>query len=72
MIQAFVTPPAKKHGRLAWLLKAAKAYLCHVAMAVKCLGDNKLKTSLKSEFALFYRSHSISFNLSNFGKIFWS
>ena len=27
MIQAFVTPPAKKHGRLASLLKAAKAYI---------------------------------------------
>ena len=55
-IQAFVTPPAKNHGRLAWLLKAAKAYIIiyseeksirHVAMAIKFLSDNKRKTSLK-------------------------
>ena len=46
--------------------------LRHIAMVAKFLDDNKPKRPLKSGFALFQTSltYSISFNLSNAGKIF--
>ena len=43
--------------------------LCHVAMVAKFLDENKPKTSLKREFALF-QTTSIFFYLSNVGEIF--
>ena len=47
--------------------------LRHVAKVAKFLDDNKSKGHLKCGFAPFqlHRSYSISFNLSNVGKIFW-
>ena len=53
--------------------KTIKKSLRHVAMVTIFLDDNKVKIHLKSIFTLFHTSSTylISFNLSNFGEVFW-